>query len=197
MAVPGRAPLDEKIGRTPNAEWLDVFDIPFAGERPELPVSRMYLTAEGVPLELELSEQTRAWWVIVSTMPHCILWTPADWQFAVDLALLKDGFYYSPGANVSAAVEIRRREDQLGTTVEARRKLRIRYLEAPATAAPSERLERRTVKELRELAKDRGLEVRASMRKPDLLELLDAAAAPTNVTRLDERRRRLIDADAP
>jgi hypothetical protein len=67
-------------------------------------------------------------------MPHCVSWTATDWQFAVETALLKHYFWTdAAGGEVktTAATEIRRREDNMGTTEESRRKLRIRYVDVP------------------------------------------------------------------
>ncbi len=66
-------------------------------------------------------------------MPHCRNWSPTDWQFGVETALMKQAFWleYAEGKMQSTtATEIRRREDQMGTTGEALRKLRIRYVPA-------------------------------------------------------------------
>jgi hypothetical protein len=71
---------------------------------------------------------------MVRVMPHCVSWTPTDWQYAVETALLKHYFWVDAAAGevkTTAATEIRRREDNIGTTEEARRKLRIRYVEVP------------------------------------------------------------------
>jgi hypothetical protein len=69
---------------------------------------------------------TRRWWRGVSSMPHCALWTETDWQFALDTAVLVAAFH---AGNHRVAGEVRRRESMMGTTVDARRDLRIRYLE--------------------------------------------------------------------
>jgi hypothetical protein len=71
-------------------------------------------------------------------MPHCILWDEADWQFALDTASVAAAFH---GGDMKQAVELRQREKVMGTTLDARRDLRIRYVEAvqeeerPAIAA--------------------------------------------------------------
>lgn len=70
-------------------------------------------------------------------MPHCVLWSPTDWIFGIETAFMKQDWWqeYSSGVVRSTkSTEIRRREDQMGTTVEARRKLRIRYVPAVVSA---------------------------------------------------------------
>lgn len=122
MAHRGGSPKAVKHGRTPNADWTDVRDEAFAGPSPELP------KLAGRKRWTDLVVQ---WWEQVRVMPHCVLWTATDWQFALETALMKDQFWrdYALGDMKStAATEIRRREALLGTTAEARRQLRIRYV---------------------------------------------------------------------
>lgn len=198
MAVTGPEPKANKIGRTPTAvEWIEVPNVPYDGPVPQLPATRSCVTPEGVALELDINERTRAWWAVVSRMPHCRLWTDADWQFALDTALLKDAFYAAPAQTVAIAVEIRRREDQLGTTGEARRKLRIRYVDPVETTEPEpDTLEfgHMTVRQLRAWAKERRVDLGRARRKDEILEVLAHRRVPATVTRLDERRRRLTGA---
>lgn len=68
---------------------------------------------------------TRQWWRTVSRVPHAVLWTASDWQFALATALVADDFHHGP---TTAAVELRQREKILGVTGDARRDLRIRYV---------------------------------------------------------------------
>ena len=58
-------------------------------------------------------------------MPHCSLWSRADWQFALDTAEVHARFVAGAGAT-----ELRIREKLLGVTLDARRDLRIRYVQA-------------------------------------------------------------------
>jgi len=105
----------------------DVVDEPYAG-----PGSEMELPAEG---GIAWFAQVRAWWEQVRTMPHCALWARTDWLFAIETAYLKQDFwasYFAGELHATKATEIRRREDQMGVTREARRKLGIRYVPAPA-----------------------------------------------------------------
>lgn len=125
MARPGPAQHDQKVGRTPNAEMIAIVDRPFKAPKsrdlPKLLVGR--------PVRPEV----RKWWNTLKAMPHCVLWAASDWDYALDTAILKQGFYDDPRATLAA--EIRHREDQLGTTVEARRKLGIVYVKADAVVA--------------------------------------------------------------
>lgn len=68
---------------------------------------------------------TRRWWKAVSHMPHCFLWDNADWQFAFDTADVAAEFHRG---NMRFATELRNREQRMGTTADARRNLRIRYV---------------------------------------------------------------------
>lgn len=79
--------------------------------------------------------ETRRWWRAVSRMPHCSLWTDADWQFALDTACVAAAFH---AGDARVASELRQREKILGTTADARRDLRIRYVppEEPTEEAP-------------------------------------------------------------
>lgn len=122
MAHRGPAPSARKLGRTPNAEWIDVPDVSYDGASPDLP------KLKGRQKWHEIVVQ---WWENVRHMPHCALWRPTDWDYALETALMKQRHYdrFMEGEEKTTdAVEIRRREDTMGTTGEALRKLRIRYV---------------------------------------------------------------------
>lgn len=123
MALPGRAPKDVRLGRGLSAEWTEVPNQPYTGPSPDLP---------------ELDEviwyrEVAQWWEVVRHMPHCGLWSEADWMFALETAFAKQdwwkNFYSDRTIFANKSTEIRRREDQMGFTAEARRKLRIRYVD--------------------------------------------------------------------
>jgi len=94
-------------------DWTEVVDRPYTGKRPELP--------KGTP------QQTRSWWNRVTKLPHCALWGDGDWQFALDTARVHAAFVRG---DMARAPELRIREDRMGTTLGARRDLRIRYVPA-------------------------------------------------------------------
>jgi hypothetical protein len=122
MAIAGAKPKPQGQSRTrhkPVHEWTEVVDVPFVGA-PKLPPNRL----GGKPWP----RLTRGWWKAISTMPHCKLWNSGDWQFALDAALVAADFH---DGNVRSATELRNREKVLGTTVDYRRDLRIRYVPVP------------------------------------------------------------------
>ncbi len=69
-------------------------------------------------------------------MPHCTLWSAADWEFAFDTAVLKATFHADGGTGL--ATEIRNRERVLGTTADYRRDLRVRYVDRVSAATPTD-----------------------------------------------------------
>lgn len=121
MVHRGPAQKSVKHGRTANADWTEVPDVPFPGPSPDLP---------RLPRRAKWHPMVEQWWEQVREMPHCRLWRPVDWTFALETAFMKQTFWTdveAQAATTSAAVEIRRREAQMGTTMEALRQLRIRY----------------------------------------------------------------------
>lgn len=121
MAHRGVAPKATKHGRTPNADWVEVRDVPYDGASPDLP---------SLPRRKKWHPMVAQWWEQIREMPHCVLWRPSDWTFALETAYQKQAHWElceRGEQTTTAAVEIRRREDQMGTTIEALRKLRIRY----------------------------------------------------------------------
>lgn len=124
MPVPGRKPKPEgqAVNRhKPTHDWVEVPEVPFAGA-PKLPAK--------MPNGMTWPAWTRRWWAVVSSMPHCSLWSDSDWEFAFDTAALKAMFHMTP-TNV-LATEVRNREKVLGTTADYRRDLRIRYVAVKA-----------------------------------------------------------------
>jgi len=106
-------------------DWTEVENRPFTGKRPvSLPRYRR-IDAEGRMAPQPWEPLTKTWWRIISSMPHCSLWSPADWMFAVDTAVVADNAHRG---STPAAGELRQRERILGTTIDARRDLRIRYV---------------------------------------------------------------------
>lgn len=119
MPVAGRKPKPDGQKRNrvkPVHDWVEVIDV----------------ASEGRPLPFRARKRTAEWWAGVSTMPHCVLWSESDWQFAIDTAALHQAFV---AGDVRLAGEIRMREKVLGTTMDSRRDLRIRYV-PPAEAGP-------------------------------------------------------------
>lgn len=137
MAVSGRKPAASGQTRhrvKPSADWVEVPNIPYAGDVPELPGQRTVITRDGQE-RVPLQSLTLRWWDTVSRMPHCVLWTASDWMFALSTATVADAAFCGIA---SAATELRNREKVMGTTVEYRRDLRIRYVDAPVNAEPAE-----------------------------------------------------------
>lgn len=129
MAIPGTKPKAAGQARNrakPTHDWTEVENVPFVGG-PRLPAKM----SNGLPWPA----WTKRWWGVVSTMPHCRLWSASDWEFALDTAVLKAVFHMQGAA--AMATEIRNREKVLGTTADYRRDLRIRYVDAD-TEAPSD-----------------------------------------------------------
>ena len=125
MGRPGVKPNEGQPRRNrnpPRHEWIEVENKPFE-DPPPLPKSQT--TGHRWPA------QTKRWWHAVSTMPHCVLWDEADWQFALDTVLIAAAFH---SGDMKQAVELRQREKVMGTTLDARRDLRIRYVEAVVEA---------------------------------------------------------------
>lgn len=121
MPASGRKPNTGQPVRhrvKPVHDWTEIEAVPFEGS-PALPG--------------RASKAVLQWWTAISTMPHCVLWDASDWQFAMDTARIAKAFYRG---NIKAATELRQREKIMGTTVDARRDLRIRYV-APAIEAPA------------------------------------------------------------
>jgi len=105
--------------------------VAYDGEHPELPLSRTVLKGDE-PIEIPIEKRTRDWWTALCKMPHCVLWQDSDWAFALDTAMVHAAASHG---QVTAMAELRMREKVLGTTVDARRDLRIRYVEPEAQVA--------------------------------------------------------------
>jgi len=103
----------------PTFDWTEVQDVPFTGA-PALPFKPSRAVAD--------------WWTDVSSMPHCVLWRDSDWRYAIETARLVAKLHRSKGG--AGAAEIRSREKVMGTTMDARRDLRIRYVDS--TDEPAE-----------------------------------------------------------
>jgi len=121
MPLPGSKPQQDHPPRRRNKpphEWIEVQDKPFRNTRHQLPA----LMPDGRPWP----EATRQWWQDISQLPHCRLWNRGDWRFALDTALVAASFH---SGEIKQAVELRQREKVMGTTLDSRRDLRIRYVE--------------------------------------------------------------------
>lgn len=126
MGMSGRKPNEKAVTRhKPVIDWIEVEDTPYTGEVPELPLTRTFINPKGEVQEVPIEKRTRNWWEAISQMPHCILWKQSDWQFALDTAMVHASASHG---SVTAMGELRQREKIMGTTVDARRDLRIRYI---------------------------------------------------------------------
>lgn len=121
MPVAGRKantgqPVRHRI--KPVHDWIEVDGVPYE---------------DGPGLAGKWPAAVLRWWDVIRRMPHCVLWEEADWRFAMDTAYV---YKRMIGGSLQAATELRNREKQLGTTLDYRRDLRIRYVE-PQIEAPA------------------------------------------------------------
>jgi hypothetical protein len=145
VAIPGAKPKEDRSQirhRVPPAqgtEWQNVENVPFdgpaLGDRP----AALREVPDGVDVTT-WPQATLDWWEDVRTMPHAILWTRADWAVARSAAEAHARFVEGWRGCASGA-ELRAREKQLGMYADARRDLRIRYVEPkikPTTELPAD-----------------------------------------------------------
>lgn len=115
MPVTGRKPKEEHRHRVkPSHEWLEVLNVPFT-------------KAPRLPLGYTWPEPTKKWWKAVTALPHCALWDEGDWTFATATAFIHAQMWLGDAAR---AAEVRLRERAMGTTWDARRDLRIKYVDS-------------------------------------------------------------------
>lgn len=130
-------PRDEIRHRVPAVhEWIDVPDSEFTRG----PAIRNRERPSGEPWPRAALERWNVW----RRMPHARLWTRADWAFAFDaielFAQIWEGRVDLNGDRIkswqaSIMHELRDREKVMGTTIDYRRSLRIRYVAADTSAA--------------------------------------------------------------
>lgn len=128
MPISGAKPSDRPtVNRNkPTHDWINVPNRPYTGPKPELPLTRQVMVKNGEVEIVPVEDRTREWWRVISSMPHCILWSESDWIFALDTAMVHAASVYG---SVTASSELRQRERILGVTIDARRDLRIRYVD--------------------------------------------------------------------
>jgi hypothetical protein len=146
MAVAGRKPIEDRSqarNRMPAAEgteWREYLDVPFEGgpslpDRPGAVSKEDPHIEESTPAERGFPAWTLRWWEAIRRMPHCVDWSPADWEFAFAVAEAHARFVEG-WKGCATGAELRIKEKALGTTHDARRDLRIRYAPAPDPDAP-------------------------------------------------------------
>lgn len=97
-----------------------------------------------LPAEVAWGEQTRAWWASLGSVPGVDGWTSADWQFALDTALLHDAVWN--GGELKYLQELRQREQALGITPAARpEKNTVEVAVEKVTETPLQRITERRV----------------------------------------------------
>lgn len=119
----GPAPKDASLRRRTNSpdEWLDVPNVPYTGPSPDLPDTRWAGNHQ-----VSLLPATYEWWETIRSMPHAALWDRAEWQFALDTAILADMLYRG---NPSVGAQLSTRMRHMGATADSRRAMRIRYVD--------------------------------------------------------------------
>lgn len=121
MAVKGRKPKPEgqAVHRVkPIHEWIEVPNVPNENA-PKIP--------------RDWPRATQVWFNIIRKLPHTAIWGKDDWLFLFDSALVHIEFNRRPW-DTKQAVELRRRTALMGVGFDARRNLKIRYIDVDTKA---------------------------------------------------------------
>ncbi len=145
MAVAGRKPIEDRSqarNRMPAAEgteWREVIDVPFDGPplppRPGVASTEDPHSGESTPAERGWPDWTSRWWEAIRTMPHTARWTLSEWESAFSVAEAHARFVEG-WKGCATGAELRIKEKALGTTADALRDLRIRYVQPADPSAP-------------------------------------------------------------
>jgi hypothetical protein len=135
MGAPGAKPKEDRsqvVHRARVHEFTEVIDVPYPNPPALLPRASggesSWAEAGVIPGD-DWPPATQHWWGVISRMPHCVLWTDADWEFAQATAEVHARF--AEGWKGYTGAELRQREKLLGVFLDARRDLRIKYVPAP------------------------------------------------------------------
>jgi hypothetical protein len=118
----------------PAHEWTEVVDVPFerAPKLRDRATGGISVLEVGAANSIDWPSATLDWWHDISRMPHCALWSPAEWRFAMDSAEIHARTMEAWKGYTGP--EIRAREKVMGTLADYRRDLRIRYVKAADVA---------------------------------------------------------------
>ena len=93
-----------------------------------------------LPSGVSWGERTRAWWASLASVAGVDGWTSADWQFAMDTALVHDAVWNG------GELELRQREQALGITPAARpAKSSVEVAVEKVTETPLQRITERRI----------------------------------------------------
>lgn len=134
MPAPGPAPVADRTQVRRAAAnpdilvWREFDDVPNT-KAPPLPPRSMAEPHGDLPGGTRgyWPDATQRWYRAISRLPHTTSWTDAEWQFCWDVAEVHARF--TEGWKGHNGAELRLREAMLGNTWDARRGLRIRYVE--------------------------------------------------------------------
>ena len=127
MPVRGRPAKDpdQRVNRVPlQHQFAQVLDVPYVPTPDQV----------RCPVKNPLAP-TKRWWAMISTMPHCINWREGEWEYARASAVIHDAF---TRGRVTLSKTLHDRERVMGTTEDARRALKIRYVTAVETETPTQ-----------------------------------------------------------
>lgn len=136
MPITGAKPKEDRSQirhRNPAVvEWTEVDDVPFEDAPPlrDRATGGVSVLDVGAANSPDWPQATRDWWHDISRMPHCKLWTAAEWRFAMDTAEVHARTMEAWRGYTGT--ELRNREKQFGMLPDHRRDLRIRYVKPKA-----------------------------------------------------------------
>jgi hypothetical protein len=127
----GRKPKEDRTQvrhRIAVLDFDDIPDIPFDG--PKLPPRWIARPGDVAERKVPWPRSTARWWEKIRRMPHTKDWADTDWEWAFATAELHARIAEGRGS----FVELRQRERRMGTTAEARRDMRMRYVKPSAAS---------------------------------------------------------------
>ena len=102
-----------------------------------------------LPDGIEWGDRTAAWWESLDSIPGTDAWTAADWQYALDTALIHRAVWQD--GDLTQLKELRMREQAMGITPAARKTAPAteiaveKVTETPLQRITERRIERRSI----------------------------------------------------